>query len=374
MEGVVLGYDGTSLRMEIQRSAGEGTYGYWSVIAAGHTQIVNDLSKGAALEVGLSTQGLVEISGVHFVAGAGNTWATNHLTVHDLRKSRLFRIHHCRFSTNGEMGRAIELRTLGGLVDNCGFDQGFDAGPGNGIGNDDQAIGFKAELSGYSWRKASSMGTLDRDGCANSYVEDCYFAGFWTQCLDFDDNARAVVRGCVFDHSGCASHGADTSAAGNRHFEIYDNEFLFRDLGGDTFNVTWFLFLRGGTGVITGNVFPDLRSEAWGDKPELNFTVMNLRRRAGPYACWKSGWPAPHQVGQGHNGERTCSDPVYIWGNSGGGKETPGISDYEPNECGAGAATAVDYLKAGRDYVVGVAKPGYERFRYPHPLRDGEGD
>lgn len=373
MEGTVKACEAGNLAIEVSSCSGEGTYDFWCITAPGKTVIRNEIPRGAAIELSPTPSGLVEISNLHFQAGDGNTWATNHLSILDRRGGKGFRIHHSRFTTNGEIGRAIEVRTLGGLIDHCSFDQGFDAGPGNGIGNDDQAVGFKAESAYASWRTASTMGTLDIDGTANTYVEDCYFAGFWTQCLDFDDNSRTVVRHCVFNHSGCASHGADTSAAGNRHFELYDNEFLFRDAGADTFNVTWWLFVRGGTGVITGNVLPDLRSQSWGDKAELNFTVMNLRRKAGRHPCWRSGWPVPHQIGQGHDGKKPVSEPVYIWGNSGGGEEIPFLSDYEPNECGEGAAPVSEYLQPDRDFVVGEAKPGYVKFRYPHPLR-GRGE
>jgi len=93
--------------------------------------------------------------------------------------------------------------------------------------------------------------------------------------------------------------------------------------------------------------------------------VQNIRRNAGPYPCW-TGYPAPHQVGQSHDGVSDVTDPVHIWGNTGGG--TWGIGDYEPDECGNGQ-TVDDYIQLGRDVVLGP-KPGYAKYIYPHPLRD----
>lgn len=59
-----------------------------------------------------------------------------------------------------------------------------------------------------------------------------------------------------------------------------------------------------------------------------------------------------------------------------GGTNHPASADQQaakvktafPDEVGRDLRTA-DYLKPGRDYHVGVAKPGYQKFTYPHPHR-----
>jgi hypothetical protein len=51
-----------------------------------------------------------------------------------------------------------------------------------------------------------------------------------------------------------------------------------------------------------------------------------------------------------------------------GSKDTTGLNDYEPDEFGHGLRTA-DYIRKGRDYHIGEAKPGYAKYVYPHPLR-----
>src|SRR6185437_6671994 len=70
-----------------------------------------------------------------------------------------------------------------------------------------KAIGFT-----NSWTTPSTMGTNDTSGESNIYVED---------------NCRMVIRHNTFDNSALGSHGADTSAIGNRHFELYENTFIF---------------------------------------------------------------------------------------------------------------------------------------------------
>jgi hypothetical protein len=44
------------------------------------------------------------------------------------------------------------------------------------------------------------------------------------------------------------------------------------------------------------------------------------------------------------------------------------MNDYEPDEVGRNLRSA-DYIKLGRDYYVGVPKPGYTKYACPHPLR-----
>jgi hypothetical protein len=128
--------------------------------------------------------------------------------------------------------------------------------------------------------------------------------------------------------------------------------------------------VRGGTGVIADNVLPDMRSCAWGNKPEIILTVQNIRRDAGLYPCW-STYPAPHQVGQGNDGTTDVLDPVYLWGNTGGGNySSPGIADYDPDECGTGLSSS-DFIQRGRDFYVDTIRPGYAKYTYPHPLRAG---
>jgi hypothetical protein len=110
-----------------------------------------------------------------------------------------------------------------------------------------------------------------------------------------------------------------------------------------------------------------LKSRMWGDGDEIQMIVMSLRRNC---LHAEHAYPVPRQVGQGHDGTGYVLDPLYIWNNP--GNPRVGVNDYEPDEVGRNLRTA-DYLKPGRDYHVGVAKPGYRKDIYPHPLRRTNG-
>jgi hypothetical protein len=168
--------------------------------------------------------------------------------------------------------------------------------------------------------------------------------------------------------------------------------------------MNWWIFVRGGTYVVHDNVLPAIASQDWGMKSDINMTVMNLQRKAGPNACWGAGtangtlYPAPCQVGFGNvtgngrdgKGNATYStglygygsvyvgdsEPAYIWNNRRTVAGTVSvlnniaISDYGGNECTA-PDTSANYIKSGRDYFnnASTAKPGYIPYTYPHPLR-----
>jgi hypothetical protein len=227
-----------------------------------------------------------------------------------------------------------------------------------------------------SWTRPHTMGTADTTGDSNLYIEDNTFFQAMSQSLDISDNCRVVVRHNTFEDSGVTSHGPDTGTVGLRHFELYDNTFIFHNRGDCdgslTVPVPYYLFLRGGTGVFTTNTLAALSSCAWGNHPPLHFTVMAPWRNAGSYPCWNKGYPVPQQIGRDYvAGSGQVLGPVYIWNNSGAGNTTPGFKAY-PNECGAtGAAQNINtYLQMGRDVVMGP-RPGYAKYPYPHPLRSG---
>jgi hypothetical protein len=222
---------------------------------------------------------------------------------------------------------------------------------------------FSCKASGNAWTSPPVYGANDTTGTANIYVEDNQILNV-QEAMDVDDNCRAVVRYNRFRDGFAGTHGADTSPSGVRHFEVYNNTFMF---AGNIMLNQW-AFVRGGSGIIADNVMPDIPGKA-----EVVMQVQNLRRNAGPYPCWKSGWPAPHQVGQGYNGSQSVVEGVYIWNNSGGGSSSPMLQNFSPDECGGGFDVTL-HIQNGRDFVVGSAKPGYTKYRYPHPLRSSTGD
>ena len=215
---------------------------------------------------------------------------------------------------------------------------------------------FSCKASGANtWSVPPVYGASDTTGTSNVYVEDNQIINV-QEAIDIDDNCRGVIRYNTFRDAFSGNHGADTSPDGVRHFEIYNNTFTF---AGHVMLNQW-MFIRGGSGVVLDNVMPDIPGKA-----EIMMQVQNLRRNVGAHACWKNGWPAPHQVGQGHNGS---VEGVYIWNNTGGGSSSPMLQNFSPDECGGGVDISV-HVRQGRDFFVGVPKPGYTKYRYPHPLR-----
>jgi hypothetical protein len=302
------------------------------------------------------------LSNITFLAGSGTG---RYLFMNGSGKPPLIHDNYFRVP-NSQLLHCLRLNRNGGVI----YRNTFESFSANGAGSG--CVQVKNESDPTSWSSASTMGTADTTGTANVYIEDNVFNNIFLQAVDCDDNARVVVRRNTFNDSAFVCHGADTSPIGVRHTEVYDNTFTFRASGSSNgvnypLNLNWWWYVRGGTGVATGNVMPNISSVAWGAKPEINFIVQQLRRRAGPDACCSS-YPCMHQIGRSHNGTSLSTEPLYIWGNTGTGSETPALNDYSPNECGGDNRTS-QWVQSGRDYVVGVAKPGYTRYPYPHPLR-----
>jgi hypothetical protein len=334
-------------------------------MAPGAVTLVHDGGAESLFDITEDTTHHVEISNLRFDQGSGGAEAWQGMYVHvgGTAGGRPVLIHDNHFDLRSSARRAIRFEVSRGVLFSCTFDAHLEDASGIVILGDDD-----------SWTTPPTMGAADVLGESNLYIEDNTFTHFPAQCLDPDSNSRVVIRHNTFDHSAMASHGADTSEVGTRHWELYDNTLVWVDRGdcdgSMTIGLPYFFYIRGGTGVIANNVIPDMRSCAWGDKAEVLMTVQNIRRNAGPYPCWDT-YPAPHQIGQGNDGTMDVLDPVYLWGNTGGGNyDDPGIADYDPDECAAGRMTT-DFIRAGRDFYVAEMKPGYAKFTYPHPLRVG---
>lgn len=359
LEGTVTACSGTSLQINVTRTGGRGTCGAWVFAVPAATVLVNDAANDwnrAMVDIFEDTEASVEVSGIRFKVGTATFG--EHVNIHGRAGGKPVLIHDCWFTHDGQIGRAILVYVNRGIIYRCSFDGGLEAGVPQLVHT---GITLKMDEGNPSWTTPDTMGARDATGLNNFYVEDCYFAG--AQAFDLDDNSRTVIRHCVFNNSNVGTHGAETSHHGLRHFELYENEFLFDDLGEETLNLGRWIWIRGGTGVIADNVMPDIKSRMWGDCTEIVMIVMSLRRK-----CLYAGhpYPVPRQVGQGHDGHGYIRDPLYIWNNS--GNPRIGTNDYEPDEVGLGLRSA-DYIREGRDYIVGTAKPGYAKYVYPHPLR-----
>ena len=48
-----------------------------------------------------------------------------------------------------------------------------------------------------------------------------------------------------------------------------------RAVGSLSYNLNWWWYVRGGTGVVTDNVIPNISSTMWGNKPKIDLTIQN---------------------------------------------------------------------------------------------------
>jgi hypothetical protein len=240
-----------------------------------------------------------------------------------------------------------------------------------------------------SWATPDTMGMKDTTGFANTYIEDNTFNG--GTITDCDDNCRVVVRhNTGNDSGGFNSHGKDSSPTGMRHFEIYNNSFLYPDKtcpGGSATspsNINQWIWIRGGTGVIFNNNFDPLQSSCWGTKPEIKLSDRGAEDDRPQGTCSATHYPTPHQIGQNNNGTSDFTDPIWFWGNNGAVIAVSGNWSWG-NPCGFDWNT---YFQWGRDGNIslltlplslsftggtvsglgGSAKPGYTPYTYPHPL------
>jgi hypothetical protein len=252
------------------------------------------------------------------------------------------------------------------------------------------------------WASTNVWGSGDTTGEGFLYIEGNTILNAG---VDADDNARVVFRYNNITNNSVFTHGADTSTYGGRIMDIYNNVWNYIgsgpgsgiDLDGGcmgTANVEDFILLRGGTALVHHNTIPDLGSYETG-KVSIYFLVQQVRQNSGSFACWNSlnyggaGWPVPHQPGWGWitgsvnpgskigmpTGYTQDQEPIYFWGNTGGGNyDSPGVHDYPPNDCGAGADTASNYVQHLREFYVNADSQTttfaakYTPYACPHPL------
>ena len=329
-----------------------------------------------------STAGVIRWSGFTFES---STCITNDFSKHMMLVSltasgRPVVIMNNTF--NGDYG-AIRMNTNRGVIASNTFTTPWQ---GSGQYRTVEALQMKCEggCNSTGWGAGSTLGMLDTSGEVNMYFENNTINEHNTEAIDFDGSSRTVVRYNTFNQSAITSHGTDTSTWGNRQWEVYNNTFTFTDPGNCALPLLnhgamdYFLYIRGGTGLITDNVIGNINSCWTGNKDEIKFTIFSIRQSgAGPFPCWSGGYPAPRQEGMGRvtgtagddpNGVYYGdSDPIYVWNNTGAGNLSPVTTDYQPDECGNGLTTA-SFVQLNRDYFLS-ARPGYTKYTYPHPLR-----
>jgi hypothetical protein len=355
----------------------------------GKTSIIRAYTAGDLISLHASPNGNVEVSGIHFEDPYADS-QTNFsfcLDVDQLGGLPVL-IHDCSFVNSSLQGfnYLVRFGGNGGVVWNCSF-----ASKGDMLGG----ITFVNTSNTYApWNQPDSMGAGpdatgvnlgDPTGTLNTYVENCLFEDMDVFCTNFDDNSRAVLRYCTLNNASLGFHGQETSVWGARHWEIYNNTFHYSTsgiaYGGESYplNMNDWIGIRGGTGVITNNAMDNIPF-----KFGIFLTIYSINR-TDSIPC-QTGYPAAHQTGQGWSAVSTASyghpvvskdgtgavpDPIYIWNNTGTEIKNPsyvGLDQFTPDQCGNNEKIGT-FLQEGRDYLVNVARPGWQPYTYPHPLR-----
>ena len=212
-----------------------------------------------------------------------------------------WRIDHVRFDNVAD--RAIIVGSPGsnaggigpyGLVDNCWFESTGGAYRGLYLyfGNDSR-----------SWTTAHSFGT-DRA----IVVEDSVFnrTGQTVPGLPAIDSAyggvRWVLRHSTLNNWLAVLHGSDSAPTSTLQFEFNHNTVRVSQA------VDYALYIRGGTGVATGN-----NIGITGSPNNAGYNSAFKMVRDGPCG---SGYPCFQQVGRGVVNGAEGSVPVYIWNNT----------------------------------------------------------
>lgn len=378
MKGTVSSFSNGVLTMNISSTTGSGSTHRWIVATQPSTVLVNN-SSTAMLSVTEDATFDTNLSGFKIAAGTGSGDGIdfNFNTV-----GKAIVLENCWISQGN--GYSVSSNTNRGVISNCSFD----------------APTFSTTKSAFaiqgapinSWTIASTWGGADTTGQANFYVETNDYHAY-TNATNIGDSGRVVFRYNLMNNAGFGTTGADTSNYGQRYFEYYGNTGVFNGYSdGTTFNLTWWINVRGGSFVAFSNSLPQIQSGDFGSGASINMTVMNLQSNTGPNPCWGAGtsggadYHAPRQVGMGYvtgtgkDGKGQTDDsvtyvgdsePGYIWGNTQQPLGSVIVSDFGGTACSS-PDTSTNYIVANRDYFNGsTAKPGYTPYTYPHPLLGG---
>jgi hypothetical protein len=395
MQGTVTSLSGSTLTMNITSTGGSGSTHRWLIATVPSTVLINNYSissEGSGLfNVTEDTSFHTNISGIKIAQGTGSI--SSGVVFNYASGGQAILLHDCWIESSTNDGFSVYSTTNRGVIWNCSFDSSPWAAA-------NEAVSFRlAQSSTSSWTTPATWGAADTTGQGNMYVETNDFHAF-LDTADFDDSARGVWRYNLMDNSGVSTHGPDSSLVGMRYFEFYNNIGVFNGYGdGTTFALDWWIYWRGGTGVVFNNTLAAISSQDY-TSPDVVLIVQNLQRNSGPDPCWGANppsagyyYPSPRQLGMGYvTGKGTAnyphdgvtnsptdsityvgdSEPIYVWGNNrlplnvvtrdfGSGNST---------SCsGATYDSTANYVVLNRDYFNGsTAKPGYTPYTYPHPL------
>ena len=263
----------------------------------------------------------VEIAGLNvvgFLDGETDGW-DNGISV---RNASDFRVHHCRLQRFGASGISVSGLSRG-VVDHCLFVDNFKQTINN--------VGYGVVVMGTGeWREDLVPGSAD-----SVFIEDCEFTGS-RHAVASNGGARYVFRH-NWVHGNDNSQAVDChgpgygSAHGTQWVEVYDN-VIEKPIGGSTA-----IMLRGGGGVVFRNAVRDY------------VVALVLTLDFDQKLNWSRPYPIPEQIAN-----------MWCWDNTINGKPVGPIIP----------PRSANHIQEGRDYFR-KPLPGYEPYRYPHPLAGG---
>lgn len=331
------------------------------------TVLIDNAVNDSMLAIGAFNNKDWRITGITFRGGTAlKNWAS---TLEVQGNSHAFRIDNVKFFDWQTESRAIQtFGDLWGVIDHSIFDSNGRFVQAIQIFHD--AWGGIGNYGDNSWGDADNFGT-------NKFIfmEDNTFTGAFAGAVDAGAGGRLVFRYNTVKSDYVVSHGTETSQRlrSVRAIEVYNNTFMNN-------GVEWFtgIFLRGGTAVIHNNSFLPFPGGTQGYQHAINVANFRSFDSFGPWGICNGtgaydenvglplGYACIDQVGRGA-GKLLSGDlpipigwvvevpsPVYVWNNTGGNQIK--VNSDSP------------HIRETIDYFVGIPKPGYLAFQYPHPL------
>jgi hypothetical protein len=342
--------------------SGGGPAFAWSVNAPNGFRMTGMTIVGVATDPGVCQRGHITVS------GSTHSMRIDHVTINPAQTVGIF--------IDGDIWGLIDHHTHVGQ-----FVNGVRVEHVNWNGTSNDAWGDQ------SWAQAIQYGSGQ-----GIYIEDSSFTStdpnFIGGATDCFSGGRLVFRHNTVSMLNLQSHGADSDQRHRacRWMESYNNTFTYSNVN----NLAFINWIRGGTGVFYNNTITaagyankivqvvNCRDASAGCGGGPNYTPWGACDSSSPYDQNSSGgYRCVDQPGAGtsnllgpdSSGSVTPSntrvgntvDPIYVWGNTLNGSANNNTS----------GSTNV---ASNRDYYVGVARPNYTPYIYPHPLTQASGN
>jgi hypothetical protein len=338
------------------------------------------------IEFYVNSPNRVEIAELHIIGSAPNQSSTTDLgAIMVSGTTQAINVHHILNTDPGQSGINLIFTQgyVNGVVHHCKM-----TGKWKGFAMVNHASwGGSGSYGDGSWAAPTTPGMLA--GASAMYFEDNWMTNTDPVAANFFDGftgARWVIRHNFMQYGSSTSHG--TESGGRRRSirwqEVYENTY---DLQGKAIDyVAWF---RGGSGVMfnnrvinSGGVNSMGKRAMCRDAGSCGFAVNTFQPWSNPCDGTKpydqntdaTGYMCVDQPGSGQSIDlrdqltppgkpANVSEPIYVWGNT-----INGASD----NCGNfGCLNNGEHAQIQRDVKIGVARPGYTPYTYPHPLIGG---